>query len=229
MNRSHVISLLFHVLGWTATAALVGCGSLASTPAPTSQPQPPSAASPVINPTQPLPTTALPFIHYSPSNESKIHLEFDYPGSWTFSEDIQDANFMVVGLGDPRFRALPTSPDSHPTPNDFGSIIIWITPGQPGQTPDTELQALKQNYSNDFRYILSNDYKIMIDGYDASVLEYKVEPAQDDYPSVMFNRRIFLLVKEQMYEILFALAEKDRGGEFEQGYEYFFKSIKVVP
>ena len=72
------------------------------------------------------------------------------------------------------------------------------------------------------------DYKISIDGYDASVLEYQIEPIED-YTSLMFARRIFFRVEDQMYTILFMVAEKERGGEFEKGYEYFFNSLKVVP
>ena len=68
----------------------------------------------------------------------------------------------------------------------------------------------------------------MIDGYNASVLEYQVNDPEN-YPSLMFNRRIFFIVKDQMYEFFFTVAEKDRGGEFEQGYEYFFNSLKIVP
>ena len=44
----------------------------------------------------------------------------------------------------------------------------------------------------------------------------------------MFNRRIIFIVKDQIYVILFEVAEKDRGGEFEKGYEYFFNSLKIV-
>jgi hypothetical protein len=49
------------------------------------------------------------------------------------------------------------------------------------------------------------------------------------------NRKIFFIAKNQLheiyetYEIHFTIAEKDRGGEFEQGYEHFFNSIKIVP
>lgn len=174
------------------------------------------------------PTPMPPYIHYTPSKASNIHLEFDYPNSWTFSEETQDADFMVIGLGDPRIRTLPTpSPDDSPTPHDFGAIMIWIIPSEPSRTPDNELESLKQDYSNDFRIILLKDYMVIIDGYNAGVLEYLVEPA--DYPSVMFNRRIIFIVKDQIYEILFEIAEKERGGEFEQGYDYFFNSLKILP
>ena len=36
------------------------------------------------------------------------------------------------------------------------------------------------------------------------------------------------MVNSQLYEIIFTVAEKERGGEFEKGYEYFFDSLKIV-
>jgi len=178
----------------------------------------------------PLPTTAPPYIHYIPSKESNIHLEFNYPSSWTFGEEIQDADFMIIGFGDPRFRTLPapSSDDFHPTPNDFGRVSIWITPSELSQSPDAQLESLKQSYNETSWMTVLDSYKTMIDGYEASALEYQIKPAED-YTSLMFNRRILFMVKDQIYEIYFIVAEKDRGSEFEQGYEYFFNSLKIVP
>jgi hypothetical protein len=45
----------------------------------------------------------------------------------------------------------------------------------------------------------------------------------------MFTRRIFFIAYDQVYTIDVAIAKQDRGGEFEQGYDYFFKSLKIVP
>ena len=73
-----------------------------------------------------------------------------------------------------------------------------------------------------------NDYKVKIDGYDTRVIEYQINDPES-YSSIMFERRLFFIIKDQVYEIYFTIAEKDRGGEFEQGYEYFSKSIKIIP
>ena len=183
-----------------------------------------------ITPTSQSPTALPPYIHYVPSEGSNIHLEFDYPSSWIFNENTRDADFIVVGLGDPRFLTLPTPTpeDMHPTPSDFASIVIWIVPSKPGQTPDNELASHKQGYKDVHRITLLKDYKLTIDGLDASVLEYQVNDPES-YTSFMFARRIFFVVKDQMYEIMLTIAEKDRGGEFEKGYEYFFNSLKIVP
>ena len=216
MNRTTSIRVWHVLLPSIAAFLLAGCGVLAVTATPIPQP----------------PTAVPPYIHYIPSEGFNIHLEFDYPGSWTFSEDkIQGTDFIEIGLGDPRFRTLPTPlpDDFHPRPNDFGRVVIWIVPGKPGQTPDTEVESRKQGYDEEHRYTLLKDYKITIDRHDASVLEYQIKPFPESYPSLMFARRIFFVVEDQMYEIYFSVAEKDRGGEFEQGYEYFFNSLKIVP
>jgi hypothetical protein len=180
------------------------------------------------------PTVAPPYIHYIPSKGFNIHLEFDYPSSWTFSEDKypQVESVMIIALGDPRFRTLPT-PIPNPdyltrTISDYGSVSILISPSEPGQTSDTELESRKQAYSNERMITLLSDYKITIDDYDAGVLEYQMNDPEN-YTSLMFIRRIFFFVRDQKYEIYFEVAEKDRGGEFENGYDYFFNSLKIVP
>ena len=112
--------------------------------------------------------------------------------------------------------------------NDFGAINILVLPTKPNQTPDTELENRKQAYTDERMITLLSDYKITIDGYDAGVLEYQLNDTEN-YTSPMFVRRIFLIVDDQFYEILYEVAVKDRGGDFEQGYEYFFKSLRIVP
>jgi hypothetical protein len=75
-----------------------------------------------------------------------------------------------------------------------------------------------------------NNYQTTIDGYNALVLEYQIEPFDNNgYTSSMFERDLFFAVKDQIYQIAFTVAEKERGGKFEIGYEYFFDSLKIVP
>jgi len=76
--------------------------------------------------------------------------------------------------------------------------------------------------------IVLNDYETTVDGREAYILEYQTDDRETS-PSLMFNRRVFFMVKDQLYQITFTVAEKERGGEFEQGYEYFFNSLKIVP
>jgi hypothetical protein len=174
------------------------------------------------------PTAVPQYIHYVPPEMFNVDLEFDYPGNWIIKESIPYTDTKVISLGDPRFLTLPTPVNTHPIPNDFGSVVIWIIPSKPGQTPDTQVEMLKESYSEHSWMTVLDDYKITIDGYDASVLEYQTNDPETS-PSLMFNRRIFFMVKDQMYEIYFTVAEKDRGGEFEKGYEYLFNSLKMVP
>lgn len=169
------------------------------------------------------------YTHYTPSDAFKFHLEFDYPGYWWLKENIDETGLLSVLLGDPRSLTLPTpSDDFHPTPNDFGNIDIWIMPSSPGQTPDTELASHKQVYSKLHRMKVLDEYKIMVDGKNASVLEYQVDDPETS-PSLMFYRRTYFMVNGQVYEVIFSIADSDRGGEFEKGYEYFIKSLKIVP
>ena len=179
------------------------------------------------------PATSSPsYIHYPSEKNPDVHLEFDYPGMWVFFESgAPGTEIIIISLKDQRFQALSTPGlyDLHPIPNDYGGIDIWISPSMSGQTPDTELESLKSGYRKTSWITILETYKTMIDGYEASVLEYRISPTEGGSPSVMFNRRIFFIVDNQLYKIYFRVAEKDRGGEFEQGYEYFFNSIKIIP
>ena len=143
------------------------------------------------------PTAVPPYIHYALSQRFNIHLNFDYPGTWILGEEKREADWMVVGLWDPRFLTLPTPfpPDFHPTPSDFGNVNIFIFPRESGQTPDTEVEFLKQSYSETSWMTVLNDYKITIDGYDTSVLEYQIKPSES-YLSLMFERRILFVVED---------------------------------
>lgn len=177
-------------------------------------------------------STSVPqFIHYFPPETSGIRLQFDYPGSWLFSDEkIGDTEIQIIGLSDPQFITLPTRApgEAHGTPSNFGSITIWIIPGQPGQTHKSEFESHKQNYGNIHWMRVLDDYQINIDGKDAYVLEYEINDPEH-YTSPMFARRTYFMVENRVYEIIFEVAEKDRGGEFAKGYEFFLDSLKIVP
>jgi hypothetical protein len=202
---------------------LSGCGVAM----PTSTPTPDWRTSPTHIYYIP-PSDVSEYTHYTPSEIFKFHLEFDYPSFWWLQEYSDEIGIPSVFLGDPGFLSLPTPVDTHPVPNDFGRISIWIMPSKPGQTPEAELKSHQQNYSNIHWMTVLNDYKTTLDGREAYILEYQTDDRETS-PSLMFNRRVFFMVKNQVFEIIYTVAEKDRGGEFDKGYEYFFNSLEIVP
>ena len=229
MNKKTSFLVWLILLSSMTGLMLVGCKTTTATPTIIPTQKLPTLI-PTLTPIGSTSTPTPPYFHFTPPENSNIHLEFDYPSSWFFSMDTKYSDFMIISLGDPQFRNLPTPSldDYHPTPNDFGSIDIWIMPSEPGQTPDTELESHKQAYNEVNRMNVLRDYKIKVDRYDASVLDYQIDDPETS-PSLMFNRRIFFVINDQIYEIIFEVADKERGGEFEQGYEYFFNSLKIVP
>lgn len=227
-SRFLILAMLFLLVG-CASLSHAAPQSIRVSETPTLSPL--STATAGISPSKTprrSPTAVPPYIHYDSSKRPDIHLEFDYPSSWVFGTSIEP-DMVIISLGDSRFLTLPTPAydDIHPAPNDFGNIDIWVTSLEAGQTPDTELETLKKSYNETWWIKVLGDYKTTIDGYDASVLEYQVDDPEGYAP--MFERRIFFVIGDHMYEIFFEVAVKDRGGEFEQGYEYFFNSLKVVP
>jgi hypothetical protein len=215
MNKAKHIDSWYVLFIIVLTSMLTGCGSMRPT---------------ITSTASQAPTPASPYMHYTPSKGSNIYLEFDYPASWVFTEEkIQGTDIIFVGLGDPRLLTVPTRAPNEPhgTPSDFGSISILIQPSKPGQTPYTELEAHKENYRNIHWMTVLDDYKTTVDGSYAAVLEYQSNDPESS-PSLMFNRRVYFMINSQLYEIIFTVAEKERGGEFEKGYEYFFDSLKIV-
>jgi hypothetical protein len=203
---------------------ILGC----TTVTPTNTPVPDSwSATPYIhyNPPMDFPK----YIHYAPSRGFKFGIEFDYPGYWWIQEYSTEGGISTVYIGDPLFLTLPTPEpygNHHPTLHDYGSIIIWEVPSKEGETLESELASHKDNYSQISWITVLNDYKIAIDGRKVLILEYLTNDMETS-PSIMFNRRIYFLVGDQIYEIIYSVAEKDRGGEFDQGFDYFLKSIKI--
>jgi hypothetical protein len=181
----------------------------------------------------PVPRDAADYLHYTSSGMSKISLEFDYPGSWVFSEEkIQGTDIVLIGLGDPRLLTVPTRAphESHGTPSDFGSISILIQPLKTNLTLESHIDAYIQGHRDSSWIKALKDDQLFIGENIARVLEYQINPIDGNgYTSVMFERSIFFAVKDQICQIMFFVAEKDRGGEFERGYEYFLNSLKIVP
>ena len=220
MNKTTSFHLWRVLLASALMFILAGCDTLT----PTATPAIPASPAPS-------PTVAPPYIHYTPSETYSVHLEFDYPGYWYFNEGkSQYTEDFDIFLGDPRLLTVPTrAPDEpHGTPSDFGSVDIWIRPVKPGQTLDSLVEEQKRIDSTARPITPLQDYPIEIDGHDAYVLDILID-SPEEYTSVMFNRRIFFIVYDQIYTIDFTVAEQERGGEFEQGYDYFFESLKIVP
>lgn len=225
MNKTTNFSVWHILLASALMFTLPGCSVVVT---PTAMPT--ASAVPVV-PTLPSPTAAPPYIHYTPSEISNVHLEFDYPGYWYFNEGKSKyTESFDIFLGDPRVLTVPTrAPDEpHGAPSDFGSVYIWIVPVKPGQTLDSLVEEQKRNDSTARPITPLDDYPIEIDGHDAYALEVLID-SPESYTSVMFNRRIFFIAYDQVYTMDFTVAEHERGGEFEQGYDYFFKSLKIVP
>jgi hypothetical protein len=169
------------------------------------------------------------YAHFTPSKGFNINIEFEYPKYWLRYEFSDETGLASISLDDPGILTLPTpGSNMHPVPHDFGRVFIWVMYGKSGQTPASELAEHKQSYNGIHWMKVLNDYKITIDDRDAYVLEYQVDDPETS-PSLMFSKRIYFDVNGKVYEIIFAVAEKDRGGEFEKGFDYFLESINILP
>jgi hypothetical protein len=171
--------------------------------------------------------------HYRPGKNALIRLEFDYPADWIISKEqrIEYTNIAEIGLADPRFRSLPTK-----TPNtsdyitkDFGRITIIAQP----ITETVNYESLIDSYrdgGNSSQWIKPiNEYQLLVANLHAIALEYQMEPYDDNgYLSTMFERTIFFMQDDQIYQISLIMAQKDRYNSFEKGYDNFISSLMII-
>ncbi len=220
MNKKISSNILYTLLINAFFLMLVGCNVLLT----------PVTQLPLSTPTTQYSHTVLPpFLHYTSVSRSSIYLEFEYPSSWGAGEDLRD-NQISIALYEPRYFTLstPFPGDNHPPINDFGFISIRIRP----LTPDESFEQIVEEYtaaSNYYTIPLSN-YQSEISGQRALVFEYRIDENNPEiYSSKMFIREIFFTANRLIYKIEFTLAEKDRGNEFEEGFQYFINSLKINP
>jgi hypothetical protein len=196
-------------------------------------PMTPAATLPPVVPTVPSPTPPpFHYLHYTPNEELNVHLEFDYPDYWYFSEErMQYTGYVIVYLADPGILAVPTRDpdDPHGSPSDIPHVSIWIEPREPGETLEALWQEQKHIDETSNMVTLLADYPLQIDGHDAYALETRNDIPELYGGSMMFNRRIFFLAYDQVYTLDFLIAEQYRGDRFEQGYKHFFASLEIVP
>lgn len=191
--------------------------------------------SPIIKPTPILTPNSLthnpPYVHYSPPDGIDIYIEFDYPDYWIYAEDMSNPDLRKIAFWDPRFLTLPTphpEGNHHPPISDFPYVSITIWSLWRDYTFESFVQERREAWSSSFHIELLNDYNIKIDQYEAVVLETHRQ-VPEVHLSPMFGKDIFLFIENKIYEISFEVAQHERDGEFEQGYEYFLKSIKITP
>ncbi len=177
-------------------------------------------------------TPALPYIHYTPSKEINVHLEFDYPSYWYFNEDKYPyTDGYSIFLSDPLMLTAPSREPNQPhgNPSSYGSVYIWIEPLETGQTLSDIVARYRDGVQKALHHIvLIRNYPIKIDGLGAHAFE-TLNDTPEMYTSTMFERTIFFVVDGAICRIDFAISVNERGGEFEKGYEYFLNSLKIGP
>ena len=206
-----------------------GCNTLPST-VQSLPPTPSPVYSPTVPPSFPLTLTS-PFFHYTSDTRSNIYLEFDFPSTWGFGEDIQN-NRIRIALYEPRYFTVPTEavPDeNHPPLNDFGVIDIRVRPQQSDESFDEYVQKFAKDENYDHKIILDK-YSTQVAGVNAVVIEAKLDKNYlEIHLEEMFLRDIFFTVDNFIYQIRLTISMKDRGNEFEKGYEYFIGSLRAMP
>jgi hypothetical protein len=180
------------------------------------------------------PTLAPKYIHFTPSGLLDMNLEFEYPSSWIVKEitEYMNINIGIIVLFDSRSAILQTpiydTNDGYSLQEiDINSVSIQVRPIEHGQTPETEAELFKQKNSTLNTVVILGEYETTINSYNARVVELQFGPVEG-FSSRMFNQRIFFSVENNLYQIDLTIVDKDRGGEFEQGYEYLLSSIKIT-
>jgi hypothetical protein len=179
------------------------------------------------------PTSTSPYLFYSPSQSSVIRLEFEYPNNWNFhgETEVQYSGMYVIGLDDASSlqRGTQTPNESNNTSIEDNHISIWIGPITEQRTLETIIESYKSGHDDPRWAKLLNEYQIDINDVDAQVIEYQIEPfAESGLNSTVFEKDIFFEFNNYIYEIFFQVAWNEKGGDFEQGFDHFLNSLKLI-
>lgn len=172
--------------------------------------------------------------HYSPSESSHILLEFDYPKTWVFQDEwgSDTDDFFLLALLDPRGVWDPnnTLNKDHCPSNNCGSVAIIMEPLSSEKSLNDHIESIKiARNEGDWMKELAH-YQMNFHGFMAQVLEYQYDYSGNGESSSMgFDRNVIFQVGNKMYWIMSQIPENERGGDFEKGYEYLLKSMKIIP
>jgi len=154
-------------------------------------------------------------LHYSPSgNFEYLDIEFDYPNSWILKEVAKYPGVDLVTLVDPE------------TEDAMISIGVYLI--ENGQTAEMKAKLFAQRSSEAITVKISREYESSLKGHKCFVVETQFGPI-DDFSKLMYGKTLFFSIEDKIYDINLRLANEDRDGDFEKGYEYLLKSIRIVP
>lgn len=177
------------------------------------------------------PTASLPYLLYSPSKNSFIQLEFEFPKEWFLvdEKELQDSGIYILSLVDTRINSTQSLTESGQIISKGNRISILARSIKNQETLETRIESYKSGH-NDQRWAkLLDEYKIELGDVNARVIEYQIEPFDDNgLVSTIFERNIFFKFDNRIYQIIFQVGLDDRNGEFEQGYDYLLSSLKTV-
>jgi hypothetical protein len=174
------------------------------------------------------------FLEYTPKRNSVIKLEFKYPNYWVMCDEYEifPDGLVFLHLSEPEMLTLPTRAPDEPTgtPSDYGRINISAEELPSGETMESFIARYFDNVSSASFVEILDRYQIKIDGQDAQVLEYQIEPISENngYSVDMFARDILVELDQKVYIIIFVVPLSDRGGLFEDGYEALLDSINFL-
>jgi hypothetical protein len=172
------------------------------------------------------------YIRYSPSERSQMLLEFDYPKTWVFQEEwgSDSGDFYAIAFLDPRGVWDPKkSSHEHCSAIYCGVVAIIMEPLSSDHSLDDHIELIKQaRIDSDWMKEVAT-YQINFHGITAHVLEYQKDYSGNKEPkSMFFDRNVLFQVGNKLYWIMSQIPENERGGEFEKGYEYMLKSMRII-
>lgn len=165
--------------------------------------------------------------HFSPSDESPMKIEFDYPSTWQsgFNEK-QIGNSSFLFFEDP---TQPISPGLEPNFTQ-GQVMISLELVDPASfSLHEEVSVWMHEIDLNMAYTKIKEQPLKIDGYAAYGVTYRIDPLGSMLITVpMIDERVFVLVKDQYYLFTLSMPEADRNSGFGQGFDYLIRSITFV-
>jgi hypothetical protein len=189
-------------------------------------------------------STLLPgFVHFSPTNQENIKIQFNYPSSWSFRPDQSKETDSFV-IYDPAIQPPPPinfNPENthdnwlwgsvywgvYPKVDSVKSMAKYIDATIKPVDPDRDMSVLRIKARD--KVVLESKRLRMI-GCPAHriVLKYTLD-SYGDRSSTIYEKDVYIACENTLYHFELSILEEDKNGPFEKDFDALISSIQPYP
>lgn len=189
--------------------------------------------SPVLDENHSTFINGIPYLHYLPSKDKTIQLEFYYPADWVLREEVHlqgyDTYFLALTEPKKETDTPRVSDESIINQDNIGAIQIFVQPSRNEEHVQELVSDSQQVCSLAMGMELLRSYETKIDEKKVYVVDCQIDNLEDSrWNTPYFSRSTFFSAGEKSYVIVFEVALTSREDDFEKGYAYLISSLKIL-